>query len=96
SISGRDSRLKSVRIDLSYRAIVFKPDKGNTYIILWVDNHDDAYNWAQRRVCKINPESGALQIIDIEEASAIEAEISSRKVPEIPGRFDNISDKYLL
>ncbi|MEH2040194.1 hypothetical protein [Nostoc sp.] len=50
----------------------------------------------QRRVCKINPESGALQIIDIEEASAIEAEISSRKVPEIPGRFDNISDKYLL
>ncbi|MCG6134005.1 MAG: AAA family ATPase [Nostoc sp. LLA-1] len=96
SISGRDSRLKSVRIDLSYRAIVFKPDKGNTYILLWVDNHDDAYNWAQRRVCKINPESGALQIIDIEEASAIEAEISSRKVPEIPGRFDNISDKYLL
>lgn len=96
SISGRDSRLKSVRIDLSYRAIVFKPDKGNTYILLWVDSHDDAYNWAQRRVCKINPESGALQIIDIEEASAIEAEISSRKVPEIPGRFDNISDKYLL
>ncbi|MBD2247519.1 UvrD-helicase domain-containing protein [Nostoc sp. FACHB-888] len=96
SISGRDSRLKSVRIDLSYRAIVFKPDKGNTYILLWVDSHDDAYNWAQRRVCKINPESGALQIIDIEEASAIEAEISSRKVPEIPGRFDKISDKYLL
>ncbi|MHC5720317.1 MAG: DNA helicase, partial [Nostoc sp.] len=77
-------------------AIVFKPDKGTTYIILWVDNLDDAYNWAQRRVSKINPESGALQIIDIEEASAIEAEISSRKVPEIPGRFDNISDKYLL
>ncbi len=96
SISGRDSRLKSVRIDLSYRAIVFKPDKGNTYILLWVDNHDDAYSWAQRRVCKINPESGALQIIDFEEASAIEAEIFSRKVPEIPGQFDNVSDKYLL
>ncbi|MBD2255448.1 UvrD-helicase domain-containing protein [Nostoc parmelioides] len=96
SINGRDSRLKSVRIDLSYRAIVFKPDKGNTYILLWVDNHDDAYSWAQRRVCKINPESGALQIIDIEEASAIEAEISSRRKPQIPGRFDSIPDKYLL
>ncbi|MBD2195659.1 MULTISPECIES: UvrD-helicase domain-containing protein [Calothrix] len=96
SINGRDSRLKSVRIDLSYRAIVFKPDKGNTYILLWVDNHDDAYSWAQRRVCKINPESGALQIIDIEEASAIEAEISSRRIPQIPGRFDSIPDKYLL
>jgi superfamily I DNA/RNA helicase len=96
SINGRDSRLKSVRIDLSYRAIVFKPDKGNTYILLWVDNHDDAYKWAQRRVCKVNPESGGLQIIDIEEATAIEAEISSRKIPQVPGRFDDISDKYLL
>lgn len=96
SINGRDSQLKSVRIDLSYRAIVFKPDKGNTYILLWVDNHDDAYKWAQRRVCKINPESGALQIIDIEEANAIEAEISRGKIPQVPGRFDDISDKYLL
>jgi hypothetical protein len=94
--NSRDSRLKSVRIDLSYRAIVLKPDKGNTYMLLWVDNHDDAYSWAQRRICKINPESGALQIIDVEQANAIESEISSRKLPEVPGRFDNISDKYLL
>ncbi len=37
-----------------------------------MDNHDEAYQWAQRRVCKINPESGALQIIDVEEVAAIE------------------------
>ncbi|MGB6301192.1 MAG: UvrD-helicase domain-containing protein [Rivularia sp. (in: cyanobacteria)] len=94
--NAKDPNLKSVRVDGSYRAIVLKPTKGNIYTLLWVDNHDEAYDWAQRRVCKINPESGALQIIDIEQVSAIETEITSRKAPEIPGRFDEIPDKYLL
>ena len=94
--NAKDSQLKSVRVDLSYRAIVLKPNKGNIYTLLWVANHDDAYNWAQNRICKINPESGSLQIIDIEQVTAIESEIARRKTPEIPGRFDRISDKYLL
>lgn len=103
----KDKNLKSVRVDNSYRAIVLKPEKGNTYLLLWVDNHDAAYRWAERRICKINPESGALQIIDVEEAEQVETEINTGKQKNDPrssqnsseaskGRFDNIHNRHLL
>lgn len=91
-----DKNLKSVRIDVSYRAIVLKPETGNTYLLLWVDNHDRAYQWAQRRVCKINPESGALQIIDVEEVAAIEREIEAKAKTSAKKRFADIHDRHLL
>jgi len=91
-----DPNLKSLRIDQAYRAIVRKPDSGNAYLLLWVDKHDDAYAWAQRKICKVNPESGALQIIDVEAASALENELSSHRQPQTKGRFDQIRDRHLL
>jgi mRNA-degrading endonuclease RelE of RelBE toxin-antitoxin system len=91
-----DKNLKSVRVDGSYRAIVLKPETGNTYLLLWVDNHDEAYQWAQRRVCKINPESGALQIIDVEEVAAIEREIAADSKASRQKRFADIRDRHLL
>ena len=91
-----DRNLKSVRIDRRYRAIVLKPETGNIYSLLWVDNHDEAYQWAQRRVCKINPESGALQIIDLEEVAAIEREITANHKTYTKKRFENIHNRHLL
>ena len=49
----KDPDLRSVRIDKNYRAIVKKPDTGNVYMILWVDNHDRAYEWARNKKCSI-------------------------------------------
>ena len=91
-----DPNLKSLRVDQTYRAIVRKPDSGNAYLLLWVDKHDDAYAWAQRKVCKVNPESGALQIIDVEAASALESELSTNKQPQVKGRFDEVRDRHLV
>ena len=92
-----DPNLKSVRVDQAYRAIIRKPDKGNAYLLLWVDKHDDAYTWAQKKICKINPESGALQIIDVEAAAALESElISQQPKTKAKGRFDEIRDRHLL
>ncbi|RLC07661.1 MAG: DNA helicase, partial [Deltaproteobacteria bacterium] len=39
----KDPNLRSVRIDQVYRGIVLKPEKGNAYMLLWVDHHDKAY-----------------------------------------------------
>ena len=58
----RDSKMRSVRIDQSYRAILLKPERGHVHMLLWADKHDEAYDWAARRECKINPETGAMQI----------------------------------
>lgn len=63
----RDSNLRSVRIDQDWRGIVFKPERGDLYILLHVDQHDAAYRWAEGRKLAVNPATGALQIMMLEE-----------------------------
>lgn len=57
---------RSVRIDQDYRGIVLSPEQGNVYVLLWVDKHDDAYKWAARHRCEINPHTGTLQLYETE------------------------------
>jgi hypothetical protein len=62
----RDPNLKSVRLDKDWRGIVFKPSKGDVYVLLYVDRHDDAYRWAENRKLTINPVTGAMQMVTLE------------------------------
>jgi mRNA-degrading endonuclease RelE of RelBE toxin-antitoxin system len=66
--AARDKNLRSVRIDQDWRGIVFKPDKGDVYVLMYVDKHDDAYRWAESRRVAINPVTGALQLFAVERA----------------------------
>ena len=61
-----EKNYRSVRIDQTYRCIVLAPEKGNVYCLLWVDHHDDAYDWARRTRVAVNPNSGLLQIYETE------------------------------
>jgi len=87
-----DPNFRSVRIDDSYRGIVLKPEKGNVYILLWVDKHDAAYDWAKRKVCSVHPDTGSLQIYDAEKAGAI---AEQDEADQIPGLFDDIHDRHI-
>ncbi|MCS5692089.1 AAA family ATPase [Cyanobium sp. FGCU-6] len=72
---GKDPFIRSVRVDQDIRCIVRAPDTGDTYVLLWIDKHDDAYQWARRRTCHVNRVSGALQVVDVEAAEmAVTAE----------------------
>ncbi|PKO70212.1 MAG: hypothetical protein CVU22_02415 [Betaproteobacteria bacterium HGW-Betaproteobacteria-16] len=62
----RDPNLKSVRLDKDWRGIVFKPNTGDVYVLLYVDHHDDAYRWAENRKLNINPVTGAMQMVMVE------------------------------
>lgn len=62
----RDPNLKSVRLDKDWRGIVFKPAKGDVYVLLYVDHHDEAYRWAENRKLSINPVTGAMQMLTLE------------------------------
>lgn len=64
--NARDPNFRSVRIDQNYRGIVLNPERGNVYILLWVDKHDDAYTWAMRHRCQIHPTTGSLQLFEVE------------------------------
>jgi hypothetical protein len=64
-------------------------------LLLWVDKHDDAYAWARRRRCEINPETGALQIVDVQTVEETAAETPTVPVPKAPALFDEIRDRHL-
>lgn len=73
---------RSVRIDQAYRGIVLKPDAGNVYLLMWVDHHDDAYDWATRHKCEVNPTTGALQLYEVElGAAAVPAPEAAEPAP---------------
>ena len=86
---GKDPFIRSLRVDQDIRCIVRAPDGGDTYVLLWIDKHDDAYQWARRRTCHVNRVSGALQVVDVEAAEAavgdaIAAAVSEALATNIP------------
>ncbi len=91
--SAADANMRSVRIDQTYRAIVLAPETGNVYVMLWVDHHDDAYDWAQRRRCVVHPETGSLQIYAVDEREAEQLTEESEAVDE--ALFDDWRDRKL-
>ena len=96
-IQFKDQSLRSVRIDQTYRGIVKKPEKGNVYMLLWVDHHDKAYAWAQNKKCSINPETGSLQIYDVDDIIIQEAEqVSSAQGENINSLFSSVHDRHLV
>jgi len=93
----KDPTLRSVRIDQTYRGIVKKPDTGNVYMLLWVDHHDKAYDWAKNKKCKINPETGSVQVYDVDENQLAAAEkdiLPPEKYQE--SLFASVHDRHLL
>lgn len=85
-----DSKICSVRIDDTYRGIVARQEKSGVYLLLWVDHHDEAYAWAQRKRCEVNPKSGAIQVFDVQEiVETVPVKVESRL-------FDELSDSDLL
>jgi superfamily I DNA/RNA helicase/mRNA-degrading endonuclease RelE of RelBE toxin-antitoxin system len=87
-----DPNIRSLRVDRQYRAIVLKPGQGNVCMLLWVDNHDDAYEWAAKRQFRIHPDTGALQVVDVMEGASKAAAPSA---PKKACLFDSIRDREL-
>jgi mRNA-degrading endonuclease RelE of RelBE toxin-antitoxin system len=79
---GKDPFIRSLRVDQDIRCIVRAPDGGDTYVLLWIDKHDDAYQWARRRTCHVNRVSGALQVVDVEAAEAAVGDAIAAAVSE--------------
>ena len=86
-----EKNLRSVRIDRDYRGILLAPEEGNVFVLLWIDHHDAAYSWAQKKRVKIHPETGALQVYSLDEAKA------SRAREQRPQKklFRHLSDRQL-
>lgn len=82
--AARDPNLKSIRIDQDWRGIVFKPESGDVYVLLYVDHHDAAYRWAERRKLSINPVTGAMQVVMVQEMAMPVFAEANVKIPQQP------------
>lgn len=96
----RDRRVRSVRIDLAYRAIVLHPERGDVYLLTWVDHHDEAIDWAKDKVFEVNPVTGALQVLDARAIADAPAPPNVHQPAADPtaafGLFEGFSDADLL
>ncbi|NEX19875.1 UvrD-helicase domain-containing protein [Thiorhodococcus mannitoliphagus] len=63
----RDPKVRSARVGDDYRAIIIAPEQGDTYLLVHVDHHDEAYQWCQSKQFEAHGALGTLQIFDVEE-----------------------------
>ncbi|HEY3285094.1 MAG TPA: 3'-5' exonuclease [Armatimonadota bacterium] len=91
----KDPRFCSVRVSKDLRLIVHKMPE--SLLLCFVDHHNKAYDWAERRKLEVHPTTGAAQIVEVRER--VEERIVPRYVerpvlkPPLFGRF---SDEDLL
>jgi hypothetical protein len=62
----KDKRFWSVRVSADIRLIVHRTDASS--LLCYVDHHDRAYAWAERRKLETPPTTGAAQFIEIRES----------------------------
>jgi mRNA-degrading endonuclease RelE of RelBE toxin-antitoxin system len=88
----KDQSLRTVRIDGKYRAIVQAPENGDGYHLLWVDNHDEAMDWAKNKTFAWNKETQGFQLFEQpEEPVAIIPKSEKSKM-----LFEFLSDDNLI
>ena len=61
----RDSRFWSVRVNRDVRMIVHRT--AESLLLCYVDHHDRAYHWAERRKLVTHPTTGAAQLVELRE-----------------------------
>jgi mRNA-degrading endonuclease RelE of RelBE toxin-antitoxin system len=94
----RDPNFWSVRVSLDLRLIVHKSQ--DSLLLCYVDHHDPAYHWAERRKLETHPKTGAAQLVEVRE---MVKEITVPKYVEVeqpepakPILFTGLSDDELL
>lgn len=87
-----DPDMRSVRIDDSYRAILIREEGTNVYLLLWVDHHDEAYEWAVRKRCILNHITGSIQVYESQEAELF---VDKTAHAEEKLLFQSVSDEIL-
>ena len=99
----KDKNLWSVRAGRDIRLIVHKT--AASLLLCYVDHHDKAYDWAERRKLETHPKTGAAQLVEIRETVKEvivpvyvigEAPAAPEPAKESTSIFANKSDEELL
>lgn len=63
----KDQSLKTARIDQKYRAILKEVKASEVYLLTWVDNHDEAMDWAKNKKIDWNEDIQSFQVFNLKE-----------------------------
>src|SRR4051812_40246528 len=61
-----DEKVRSARVGDDWRAIVIAPQQGDTFLLMHVDHHDEAYRWCRNKRFEAHGTLGMLQVFDVE------------------------------
>ncbi len=94
----KDKRFWSVRVSRDIRLIVHRT--AGSLLLCYVDHHDDAYAWAERRKLEAHPTTGAAQLVEIRE-TVMEIAVPryvevERPAPPKPPLFSHVPETDLL
>jgi mRNA-degrading endonuclease RelE of RelBE toxin-antitoxin system len=96
----KDKKFWSIRVSKDIRLIVHKTP--GSVLLCYVDHHDNAYAWAERRKLETHPKTGAAQFVEIRETVqeiVIPASVKAEKPKRSPAKkllFAHLTDEVLL
>src|SRR5690606_31195696 len=73
----KDQSLRTARVDQKYRAILKEVTPGELYLLVWVDNHDEAMDWAKNKVIDWNEQTQAYQVFSLDDTVSAESSVAS-------------------
>lgn len=95
--NARDSNFWSVRVNADIRLIVHR--SSGSLLLCYVDHHDRAYRWAERRKLDVHPKTGAAQFVEIRERVEevrVPAYVVAPSSPAKPALFSSTPEQLLL
>ena len=94
----RDPNFWSIRVSRDIRMILHRTR--SSLLLCYVDHHDNAYHWAERRKIETHPKTGAAQLVEVrEKVQEIVVPVYVEKEKEAspkPLLFANIPEEELL
>lgn len=94
----KDPKVRSARVGDDYRAIIIAPEHGDTFLLMHVDHHDEAYAWCRNKSFEAHGALGTLQVFDVEEATrAVEIDLPDEPAVIAAAGYplDDLSDEEL-
>ncbi len=95
---GKDRNFWSVRVNVDIRLIVHRTT--GSLLLCYVDHHDKAYAWAERRKLETHPKTGAAQLVELRETVqqivVPEYVAAPNPLPKKPKLFAGRSEDELL
>lgn len=92
-----DPKVRSVsKLPDGYRAIVIAPEHGDTYLLVYIDTHDRAYDWARNKRFEVHEVTGVFQVFDAQEVHTIAQETPQPAQPPAGYPIRQLSDDDLF